>query len=179
MPAQDKIRQITTILNLYYIDQLTQTEIAERLNLSVSKVNRLLQQARELGYIEFIIRTPCQHLIELENRLKAIFGLQEAIVVPSEGNSSNSILNAVGSAAANYLLEHIRDCHHARHLRPGRHPVAGRRSPIPSGYCAITRFYSRKFRFRFKLPVHYYGRAPGSKFLQTPRASFCGVSGTK
>ena len=109
MPAQDKIRLITIILNLYYMDKLTQTEIAERLNLSVPKVNRLLRQARDLSYIEFVIRTPLQHLFELENRLKAIFGLQEVIVVPSEGNTSSSVLNAVGSAAAKYLLEQIRD----------------------------------------------------------------------
>ena len=67
MASQDRIRLITTILNLYYVEQLTQTEIAERLNLSVPKVNRLLLQARELGYIEFVIRTPLQHLFELEN----------------------------------------------------------------------------------------------------------------
>jgi DNA-binding transcriptional regulator LsrR (DeoR family) len=109
MPVQERIRLITTILNLYYVEKLTQTEIAVRLNLSVPKVNRLLQQARDLGYIEFVIRTPFQHLFELENRLKAVFGLQDAIVIPSEGSSSNSILNAVGSAAANYLLEQIRD----------------------------------------------------------------------
>jgi DNA-binding transcriptional regulator LsrR (DeoR family) len=109
MASQDRIRLITTILNLYYVEQLTQTEIAERLNLSVPKVNRLLQQARELGYIEFVIRTPVQHLFELENRLKTVFGLQEAIVIPSEGDSSTSVLNAVGSAAANYLLEHNHD----------------------------------------------------------------------
>lgn len=109
MASQDRIRLITTILNLYYVDKLTQTEIAERLDLSVPKVNRLLLQARELGYIEFVIRTPLQHLFELENRLKAVFGLKEAIVVPGEGNTSTSILNAVGSAAANFLLEHIQD----------------------------------------------------------------------
>jgi DNA-binding transcriptional regulator LsrR (DeoR family) len=109
MPAYERIRLITTILNLYYVEKLTQTEIAKRLDLSVPKVNRLLLQARELGYIEFVIRTPFQHLFELENRLKAVFGLQEAIVIPSEGSTGISILNAVGSAAANYLLERIHD----------------------------------------------------------------------
>lgn len=109
MLAYDRIRLITTILNFYYVEKLTQSEIAKRLDLSVPKVNRLLLQARELGYIEFVIRTPVQHLFELENRLKAVFGLQEAIVISSEGNTSNSIMNAVGNAAANFLLEHIHD----------------------------------------------------------------------
>jgi DNA-binding transcriptional regulator LsrR (DeoR family) len=109
MPTYEKIRLITTILHLYYEEKLTQTEIAERMNLSVPKVNRLLQQARDLGYIEIVIRTPFQHLFELENRLKTVFGLQEAIVVPSAGNTNGSVLNAIGSAAAAFVLEHIQD----------------------------------------------------------------------
>ena len=109
MPVYEKIRLITTILNLYYVEKLTQTEIAERMDLSVPKVNRLLQQARELGYIEFVIRTPFQHLVELENRLKAVFGLQEVIVIPAVGNTSSSLLNAIGSVAANFFLEQVRD----------------------------------------------------------------------
>jgi len=109
MPAYDRIRLITTILNFYYVEKLTQAEIAERLDLSVPKVNRLLLQARELGYIEFVIRTPVQHLFELENRLKGVFGLQEAIVIPSEGTPNGSVLNTIGSAAAKFILEQIRD----------------------------------------------------------------------
>jgi DNA-binding transcriptional regulator LsrR (DeoR family) len=109
MLSYDRIRLITTILNFYYVEKLTQLEIARRLDLSVPKVNRLLLQARELGYIEFVIRTPVQHLFELENRLKTVFGLQEAIVISSEGNTNISIVNAVGAAASNYLLEHIHD----------------------------------------------------------------------
>ena len=109
MPTYDNVRLINMILNLYYVEKLKQSDIAERLDLSTPKVNRLLQQARELGYIEFVIRTPFQHLFELENRLKAVFGLQEAIVIPAVGDTSSSLLNAIGNVAANFLLEHIRD----------------------------------------------------------------------
>ena len=72
MPTHERVRLINTILNLYYIDRLTQTEIADRLDLSTPKVNRLIQQARELGYISFVIRTPYQQLFDLEDRLKAV-----------------------------------------------------------------------------------------------------------
>ncbi|HUS94447.1 MAG TPA: sugar-binding transcriptional regulator [Patescibacteria group bacterium] len=109
MPTHEKVRTINTILNLYYVDKITQTEIADRLNLSTAKVNRLLQQARELGYISYVIRTPFQQLFELESRLKAVFGLQEAIVIPSVGGGSNSLMTAIGPVAAKYLLENIRD----------------------------------------------------------------------
>ena len=109
MPTYDNVRLINNILNQYYVERLTQTEIAQRMELSTPKVNRLLQQARELGYVSFVIRTPFQHLFDLESRLKAVFGLKEAIVIPAVGNSSSSLLNAIGTVAADFLLEHIRD----------------------------------------------------------------------
>jgi len=94
---------------MYYVEKLTQSEIAERLELSTPKVNRLLQQARELGYVEFVIRTPFQHLFDLESRLKAVFGLHDATVIPAVGNTSSALLNAIGNVAAEFLLDHIRD----------------------------------------------------------------------
>jgi DNA-binding transcriptional regulator LsrR (DeoR family) len=100
---------MNTILTLYYVDGLTQTEIAQRMNFSTAKVNRLLLQAREQGYVNITIRTPFQQLFEIEDRLKAVFGLQEAIVIPAVAESSTSPLNALGAAAADFLLAHLRD----------------------------------------------------------------------
>ena len=109
MPTYETIRLFNTILSLYYIEELTQSKIAKRLGLSTAKVNRLLQQARELGYVNITIRTPFQQLFDLETRLKSVFGIQEAIVIPSMGDSSSLSLNALGTAAANFFLEHLRD----------------------------------------------------------------------
>ncbi len=109
MPAYENVRLINTILNQYYVERRTQTEIAQRMELSTPKVNRLLQQARELGYVSFVIRTPFQHLFDLEARLKAVFGIQEAIVIPAVGRTQTSLMNALGTAAADFLLEQIRD----------------------------------------------------------------------
>jgi DNA-binding transcriptional regulator LsrR (DeoR family) len=91
------------------MEGLTQAEIAQRLCLSTAKVNRLLQQAREQGYVNITIRTPFQQLFDLEARLKAVFGLQEAIVIPSMAESSVSPLNALGAVGANFLLDHLHD----------------------------------------------------------------------
>jgi DNA-binding transcriptional regulator LsrR (DeoR family) len=109
MSTYETVRLINTILTLYYVEELTQTEIAQRMGLSTAKVNRLLQQAREQGYVNISIRTPFQHLFDLEARLKAVFGIQEAMVIPAVGESASSLLNALGSVAAEFLLEHLRD----------------------------------------------------------------------
>ena len=109
MSSYESIRLINTILTLYYVEELTQTEIAQRMGLSTAKVNRLLVQAREQGYVNITIRTPFQSLFELEDRLKAVFGLKDAIVIPSVPESSSSSLNALGTAAADFLLNQLRD----------------------------------------------------------------------
>jgi DNA-binding transcriptional regulator LsrR (DeoR family) len=109
MPTYETLRLINNILTLYYVEEVTQSEIAQRLGLSTAKVNRLLQQARELGYVNISIRTPFQHLFDLEARLKAVFGLQEAMVLPAVGDSTTSLLNAIGTVASEYLLDHLRD----------------------------------------------------------------------
>lgn len=109
MPAYETIRLINNILHYYYVDGLTQTEISQRLGLSTAKVNRLLQQAREQGYIAITIRTPFQQLFDLEDRLKAVFGLQEALVIPTVGDTNRSLLSALGTVAADFLLTRLRD----------------------------------------------------------------------
>jgi len=109
MPTYETIRLFNSILNLYYMEELTQAKIAKRLGLSTAKVNRLLQQARELGYVNITIRTPFQHLFDLETRLKSVFGLQEAIVIPSMVDAGSLTLNALGAAAADFFLERLRD----------------------------------------------------------------------
>jgi DNA-binding transcriptional regulator LsrR (DeoR family) len=109
MPTYESVRLVNTVLTLYYVEELTQADIAQRLGLSTAKVNRLLQQARELGYVNISIRTPFQQLFDLEARLKAVFGLEEVIVIPAVGDTSRSMLNALGTVAADFLLEHLRD----------------------------------------------------------------------
>ena len=109
MSTYETIRLINAILTLYYREEMTQADIAQRLGLSTAKVNRLLQQAREQGYVNITIRTPFQQLFDLEARLKAVFGLQDAIVIPAVAESSSSPLNGFGAVAADFLLAHLRD----------------------------------------------------------------------
>ena len=109
MSTYETVRLINTILTLYYIEECTQTEIAQRLGLSTAKVNRLLQQARESGYVNISIRTPFQNLFDLEALLKDRFHIREAMVIPTVGDSSTSLLNALGTAAAELLLENLKD----------------------------------------------------------------------
>ena len=115
---------ISRVLNLYYVDELTQAEVGKRLGLSTAKVNRLLQQARQQGMVEITIRTPLQHLYDLEDRLKAIFDIQEAVVIPriAEDGRSAALVDAEGTVRLHYrdLVAWDADGHHLQaRLTPG------------------------------------------------------------
>lgn len=105
----EAIRQIYTVLVLHFMDGLTQQAIASQLNLSTSKVNRLIAQGRKLGMVRIDIESPFQRLVELEQQLIDLAGLVSTVVTPTVPGSAESTLQQVGRAAANQLLETLRD----------------------------------------------------------------------
>jgi DNA-binding transcriptional regulator LsrR (DeoR family) len=105
----DDIRLISRVLDLYYRDELTQAEVGKRLGLSTVKVNRLLKRALGEGMVKVTIRTPLRRLFDLESRLKAIFGLADAVVIPRIDEDSSGWPYTLGAAGASHLLDQVRD----------------------------------------------------------------------
>lgn len=105
----DDARLISRVLTLYYSEELTQAQVGRQLGLSTAKVNRLLQDARRKGMVEIKIRTPFQHLFDLEAQLKTIFGIGDAVVIPRMAEDAVTMTHTLGRAAANYLVDHLRD----------------------------------------------------------------------
>jgi len=100
---------IYRVINLYYVDRLTQSEVGQRLGVSTAKVSRLLKQARQQGMVEITIHTPIQRIYDLESRLKAVFALKDAVVIPSITEDKNTHFHPLGRAGASYLLNHLRN----------------------------------------------------------------------
>ncbi|MCC7129803.1 MAG: hypothetical protein B6D39_05160 [Anaerolineae bacterium UTCFX2] len=100
-------RLMNRILNLYYVNDLTQSDIAHQLGLSTTKVNRLLQLARRNKMVEFAIKTPFQYLFDMEAELQKHFDLHDAWIVPLEGSETS--LRSIGMAGARFLLNHLQD----------------------------------------------------------------------
>ena len=100
----DEMRLLVKVSKLYYEEGLSQDEIILRLNLSRSKISRLLQQARDEGIVQISVVPPKHLYSELENKLEKRFGLLEALVVESHvGDPQETILRELGSAAAVYI----------------------------------------------------------------------------
>lgn len=86
----------------YYLYKFTQDEIARRMGVSRPWVSKLLKRAEEMGLVKVEVLTPSAGVTQLEQELKAKFGLKSSKVV--KRFSSADVLTNVGKAAANYVL---------------------------------------------------------------------------
>ncbi|WP_152827458.1 sugar-binding transcriptional regulator [Fertoeibacter niger] len=103
------LRQMHAVLVRHFIEGRKQAEIAEAMNLSTSKVNRIIAQARRSGMVKISIETPFQRLMEIEQKLAATGLVREAIVSPTVSDNDGTRLAQVGQAAAAHLAETLRD----------------------------------------------------------------------
>lgn len=99
-------RLLSKIAWMYYVDNLTQKKIGDQLGLSRIKVNRMLQQARNLGIVEIKIHTPSETYFEIENALRCKYNLKDAIVV-TDAEDGEALYLALAQGASNWLQKNI------------------------------------------------------------------------
>jgi len=80
----DKI--LYKVAYLYYIEGLTQNEIAQKLNFSRNKIMTFLKKGKGKGIIEIKVNPVNEDLADLEIKLAKKYNLKECIIVDSSGN---------------------------------------------------------------------------------------------
>lgn len=108
MPTSDfseRLPLIVKISRLYHEQGLRQPEIASRLNMSQSKVSRLLKEGVAEGIVRTIVIEPPGMFSDLEENVRDAYGLRDVVVagVSDDDASESAILSAIGSAGARYL----------------------------------------------------------------------------
>lgn len=92
----DKDNIIFKILKYYYIDDLSQVEIASKLNITRVSVSRFLSKAKRDGLIEHRIKYPKNFIFdrneELEEKLKKQFNLKECIIASSRDSRTETLI---------------------------------------------------------------------------------------
>jgi DNA-binding transcriptional regulator LsrR (DeoR family) len=103
----DKKDRIYKILKYYYTDDLTQVEIADKLNITRVAVSRYLSRAKKDGLIEFKIKYPSNFTLNqyenIELEFKKVFNLKECIIVPSHVNPMETLQELA------YMLDELFD----------------------------------------------------------------------
>ena len=97
------MEQLLAVAKMYYEQGLTQQEIAEKVFLSRSHVSRMLKEARALGIVEIIIRSPFENHVSLEISLAERFGMEKILVAYTENTGPREEFNSVCSMGASYL----------------------------------------------------------------------------
>lgn len=90
----------------YYVDQLTQDEVAKRLSISRATAGRLLERSRQLGVVTFTVGSSSSPAFELGRRLRDVFGLRDALVPPAletEPSEPLEIARRLARGGAQYL----------------------------------------------------------------------------
>ena len=99
-----------TVARLYYLDNLNQAEISAEMGLSRPKVSRLLAKAREDGIVNIQISPPpCGDVHELEERIRARFGLEHVLVTESPYADDKRALADTVRQAAPFFQGFLRD----------------------------------------------------------------------
>lgn len=92
---------------MYFIEEKTQNEIAQRLGVGRVTVVRLLSDARERNEIQFTIAKGPPECVDLERELEQRFNLAEAVVVPVSDDKADATL-PISAATGAYISSHVR-----------------------------------------------------------------------
>lgn len=86
---------------LYYVDELTQSEIADRVRMSRATIIKLLQDARERGAVTIRVSSAAMARTRLSRALSRAYSLDAAYIIPSLAETP--LTRRLGEAGAHIL----------------------------------------------------------------------------
>lgn len=96
------VQLMLQVARLYYEEDLTQNQIAKIIGFSRPTVSRLLRHAKESGVVSIVISHPMERLFNMEEQLKAAFGLKHVRVTEV---IDTGVIESIGKAAASLISE--------------------------------------------------------------------------
>jgi DNA-binding transcriptional regulator LsrR (DeoR family) len=100
----DQLRLLAKIARMYHEQGIRQPQIAADLNISQSRVSRLLKQAADIGIVRTVVTLPVGVYTDTEQELERRFGLLDSVIVDTAGPTAE-VMRALGASAATYLEE--------------------------------------------------------------------------
>lgn len=97
------IKLLTNICYLYYDKDLTMANIAKQLNMTRQSVSKFIKKAKDDNFVQIYINSPVIESVELEQKLKETYGLNDVIVIKNEAQYQEHLDESLGVAGANYI----------------------------------------------------------------------------
>lgn len=107
--GNDYLALLSEVATFYYVDKLTQEQIARQIDGSLAMVSRLLSEAEERGIVQIRVRTPLPTDVALQTELAARFQLRAARVLATPLQDARHDLHALGELAGQYLKAILTD----------------------------------------------------------------------
>lgn len=105
MPDVDPQRLMLKVARLYHMHGLRQTDIARRLQISQSRVSRLLTQAEEASVVRTVVAIPPHIHAELEEQVEARYGVSEVHLVDAVSSDEAELGRDLAYAMAALLQD--------------------------------------------------------------------------
>lgn len=99
----ERIAFLAKIASMYYEQGETEVTIAEKLEIPIMEISKILVEAREKGVVSVAVRRPWRTNPELEQQLKEKFNLKAARVLVRENKSYEEMLEGLGILASQFL----------------------------------------------------------------------------
>ncbi|MCU0903613.1 MAG: sugar-binding transcriptional regulator [Tabrizicola sp.] len=96
----------TRIAWLYYVEGMTQDEVATHVGMNRSRVLRILAAARQDGSVQIRVTTRMSRCVELERKLESRWSLTRAIVVP-EPQDASRLREIIGTEVGAYMSQAV------------------------------------------------------------------------
>lgn len=109
MSKADDLRLITRIAQMYYVEARKQSEISAALHIPQARISRLLKRAVDENIVRISINPPPGVFMPLEAALRDRYGLDQAIVAESVSGTEESVIAAIGDAAAHFVETTVAD----------------------------------------------------------------------
>lgn len=106
---EDRLSDLVNVCYSHFIFEETQSEIAEKMNVSRAKVCKMIAQAKSMGLYTITINDPLKKVEELSRRLRDKYELRGVKVVPLPKFGVKNVLARLGQAAAELLMDSLRD----------------------------------------------------------------------
>lgn len=91
---------------LYFVEGMTQADIARRLGTTRLRINRILVESRRNGLVGITINSEFASCVALEQELIRSFGLKDAVIVPTPADQEQ-IPMILGQAAAEFVSHYL------------------------------------------------------------------------
>ncbi len=105
----EKTRQLIKVCTYYYIDSLSQQEIAERMGISRSQISRMLTQAKASGIVTITIKNPFSEEQKYEKWLTQKFNLLDAVVIDAADEDSFNLIRRMSQSMTEVLNAALKD----------------------------------------------------------------------